>query len=410
MKKVLSVVLIVTMLLAIVACGAKGPDVTGRYVCVSYIDLFDQLQSGNGEYLQLNAGGKGFMCLSDDPDDEGEITWKLSGTSLKLTSLIFTFDGTLEDDVVEIEVLATVYTFAREGSDALRKLKKDLKATLAENEDEDEGNSGGDVTTEIPADILGMYVCTGWDIGGMEMDPAGEWLELESSTRGTVHISSIDFPFDWTIDGTTLTINQDVGVTYTATIENGVITLDTGMLYFFEKGEKPVETPEPTPEPTPTELPGFTTYTTEITIPSTWYGVLMADEIDYIGDIWGMFDYTSAGYPYFEIYETPELDYGEFDPILSMYIFEDPDFVLPDIGDGDAWFFDRWLTADDASEFTSLLYDGALYFVATYIDDTDGTTFDVWIMLREDGALWDEEYDILPPGYEEYKNNISSYG
>ena len=396
------------MVLTIAACGEKGPDVTGTYECVSYLDLFDQVQAGNGEYLTLNAGGKGVMCLSSDGSDEGEITWKLTGKNLKLTSMIFNFEGTLEDDVIEIEVMFTSYTFAREGSDALRQLKKDLKASTTEEPDDTDKDDDAAPSSAIPADMLGMYVCTGWDIGGLEMSAAGEWLELESETRGTVHISGIDFPFDWTFDGTTLTINEDVGITYTATFEDGVITLDTGMLYFFEKGDRPVEeTPEPTPEPT--IVPAFTSYTSEITTPSYWYGVIVAYDLDYTGDIWGMFEYDGNGRPFFEIYEEPERDNGGYDPILSMYITEDPYYVYPDIGSDDAWFYDRWLVAEDKDEFTAYLYDGAIYFAVEFIGD-DGENFYVWMMLREDGALWDEEYDTLPPGYEDYKYNISSYG
>ena len=405
MKKILSVVLILSMIFAVAACGGKGPDVTGRYICTSSVDMFQETNAGVGEYLVLSAGGKGIMGLSDDGTDGSETTWKVKGEKLTLTSLIFNFEGTIKDDVIVIEIMLTTYTFAKEGSEALKTLQNAAPPAKADDNEDDDGIVGGD--SGANADMLGRYDCTGWDMGSGKLPPAGEWLELETDTRGTVCIAGKEYPFDWTFDGTTLTIKEDVGVTYTAAFEDGVITLDTGMLYIFEKGGAPAAQPD---EEVP-EIPlddesaptGFMSPTTEITIPSLWYGILWSDELDYEGDVYAVFEYD-GDYPYLDIYEDPELAEAGYDPILSMYIFEDADMVLPDIGEDDAWFFDRTLTSDDEDEFTAYLFNGSLYFEG--VGEYDGESFTAYIFLRENGAPWDEEYDPLPPDYELYKDGF----
>ena len=403
MKKILSVVLILSMIFAVAACGGKGPDVTGRYICTSSVDMFQETNAGVGEYLVLSAGGKGIMGLSDDGTDGSETTWKVKGEKLTLTSLIFNFEGTIKDDVIVIEIMLTTYTFAKEGSEALKTLQNAAPPAKADDNEDDDGIVGGD--SGANADMLGRYDCTGWDIGSGKLPPAGEWLELETDTRGTVCIAGKEYPFDWTFDGTTLTIEEDAGPTFTATVENGVITLDTGMLYIFEKGGAPAAQPdEDEPDDSNTAPAIFVSPTTEITIPSTWYGLLLSDEIGYEGDVWATLEYSSNGYPYIEIYESPEMEYGEYDPILSMYIFEDAEMILPDIGEDDAWFFHRTLTADDADEFTAYLFDGALYFKVS--GEYEGESFEAQIFLRENGAPWDEEYDPIPPSYEMYKDGF----
>ena len=408
MKKILSVTLILAMVFALAACGGKGVDATGRYICVGYEDMLGEKHVGDGEYLELRSGGKGVMCLSNDPSDEGEVTWKLKGEKLTLVSLIFNFDGTVKDDVIEIEVMLTNYTFAKEGSDALKNLRNAAPPTeTTDGDDEDEGNSG---SSNIPADMLGLYDCTGWGLGDMIMDPAGEWINLETTTRGVLQIAGIEYPFDWSFDGETLTITEDVGPIFTATFEDGVISLDMGMTYLFEKGGAQATSGDADDADDAADDvdmsasdAGFVSTTTEIKIPSTWYGVIWSDDVEYEGDVWGMFAYDGA-YPYFEIYESPELADGEFSAILSMYIIEDATIVIPDIGEDDAWFFERTLTSDDDYEFMSVLLDGALYFEGTA--EYRGDSFDVSILLREDGAEWDEENDPLPPSYDAYKAGI----
>ena len=415
MKKIISVVLILVMVFTFAACS-KGPDVTGKYLCTSYF-AWDDNWPGEGEYIILDAGGKGFLNLSSggDVSSQSDATWKLKGSALSVKSFLFTFEGTIEGDVIKISIMDTPYVFAKEGSESYATLKAEAEANKPASMWDDDYDWGWDdeESSDVPADMLGTYVCTGWDMmkDGNISNPAGEWMELESSSRGTVCIAGNEYPFSWSFDGYDLTIEEDVGVTYKATFENGIITLDTGMLYIFEKGDIPLDSDLPDDEDSFNDIEdgAFVNTTTEIGYPSRWYGFLMIPDQEYMGDVWAMFDYSSDGYPYFEVYEDMQLNYSEYDAILSMYVFEDSQFVKPDIGEEDAWFYDMDLTADDTAAYTAALYDGALYFSIIYIAE-DGTPVDVVIMLREDGHLWNEGLELIPPGYAEYKANVTSYG
>lgn len=83
-------------------------------------------------------------------------------------------------------------------------------------------------------ELIGRWEGTGYEYGGMMLDPTGEWLEFESDTRGTVFIVN-EYPFDYTVEGDTIIINEDVGVRYEAKLVGDEIILDTGMLYHFSR-------------------------------------------------------------------------------------------------------------------------------------------------------------------------------
>ena len=147
------------------------------------------------------------------------------------------------------------------------------------------------------------------------------------------------------------------------------------------------------------------TSTTEITIPSTWYGVMKSESLAYAADVWARFD--DDGTPYFELWESLE-DFngaGNYSPSMSMYIESGlPSVVIP-VADGNAWFLEHDFIAEDAAKYMGVLLDGMLYFSFEY-DDGDGRVYAIEICLRENGAPWDEEHDPLPPGYETYKNGF----
>ena len=104
-----------------------------------------------------------------------------------------------------------------------------------DDDDDDDTDDNDETAAADPGSILGEYVCTGWDMGGMRLDGAGEWMNIENEARGVVCIAGNEYPFTWSIDGDTMTIHEDVGLTFKATYKNGVIAFDTGMIYFFEK-------------------------------------------------------------------------------------------------------------------------------------------------------------------------------
>lgn len=72
MKKFIAVLLTLMMTLALTACGDKGPDVTGKYICVgeSYFD--GELQEPYEEsWLELKKGGKGIYFTGYEFDRSG---------------------------------------------------------------------------------------------------------------------------------------------------------------------------------------------------------------------------------------------------------------------------------------------------------------------------------------------------
>ena len=95
------------------------------------------------------------------------------------------------------------------------------------------------VVDSANADMLGEYQCTGVSFDDFEMGASGEWMKLESDTRGVVCIAGNEYPFTWSMDGNNMSIAEDVGVTFPATYENGIIKLETGMTYVFEKSAAP---------------------------------------------------------------------------------------------------------------------------------------------------------------------------
>jgi len=120
-------------------------------------------------------------------------------------------------------------------------------------------------------------------------------------------------------------------------------------------------------------------------------------------DVWGYIRTDSDGKTFLELYDTK--DYTSSDaPFLSMWIDLYSDHIEADIGNENAWILERYLTADDAGYFSPYLDNGALKFDYPY--KNGGDSCEIFITLREDGTPWDEENDVLPPSYEEYKASL----
>ena len=216
MKRVILILLVLALLFSLCACGGGNEDVLGRYECVG-ADWGDFAVDPDGEWIQLDNSGKGSLYMGL----ELQMEWKLDGEKLTVQTkgLEDTYEGTLDDGVIVLDFGGTVYTFAKEGINVPAEESEPVAASpVGEN-----------------SDMMGWYRCIGSESGGVEMDPAGEWIEIESDTRGVVCIADQEYPFDWSFDGDVMNINEDAGVAYTASVENGVITLDTGVVYFFEK-------------------------------------------------------------------------------------------------------------------------------------------------------------------------------
>jgi hypothetical protein len=221
MKK-LSFLLAVVFVLTFTACSSpkENSDLYGKYVATSV--LFDGDEAGaNGEYLELSSGGKAVLYLYDKPDDG---TWTSSGDTLKLNIMGTTLTGTIKDNSITMKInddATCVFTKGASGS-----------SSAASESSEGSSASSAEVSSSSPN---GKYECTGSEYNGTKMSAAGEWIEFGSDNRGTVYITN-EYPFTWSISGNEITITEDAGPVYTATIDNGVISLNTGMMYYFAKG------------------------------------------------------------------------------------------------------------------------------------------------------------------------------
>ena len=98
------------MCVAVLAgCGAKGPDVTGKYTVTSS-KAYGETTEGNGEWIELKSGGKGSFYSGDYYDgSEGtvfDMEWKLDGETFtgKVTFLGMENDcsGTLKDGTLSV--------------------------------------------------------------------------------------------------------------------------------------------------------------------------------------------------------------------------------------------------------------------------------------------------------------------
>lgn len=148
--------------------------------------------------------------------------------------------------------------------------------------------------------------------------------------------------------------------------------------------------------------------TSEIAVPSTWYGwIALTDwwgdgEGEPMYDAWAFVDTDSEGRPFIDI----KLDGYPDSAFMSMYMhLEDGNTsIVPEIGDGDAWFNDTYLTPGEDDNYRMyLLEDGTLCAAFTYVSYTGEYGCEVAMCFRVDGTEWDEENDLLPLRYDEYK-------
>ena len=155
---------------------------------------------------------------------------------------------------------------------------------------------------------------------------------------------------------------------------------------------------------------GFVSPTNAITLGKMWFGTMQVtdstDNKDYEKDIIASIAATRDGRAFIEVYTDSSMSDDSLQ--LSMYIILNDDRFAADIGDKDAWVFDRYLTEDDAAYFSPVLENGALDMYYHYEDPDDDYACNVRFFLREDGTPWDEENDPLPPSYDRYKEAIEN--
>lgn len=273
------------------------------------------------------------------------------------------------------------------------------------------------------ADVTGRYNAVSATAYGEDAYIDGEWIELKNGGKGTFYMG-YEFDLKWKLDGENFTSTLSfLGMKddCNGTLKDGVLTVTYGDYTYVMVKEGAESTADlsgagsAAVSGTPVEVAdslfgaiygNFTSPTTEITYPSYWYGVAQfydfstgADDIEI--DVWGEFN-EGTSKPYFELWEKPLDDVtSDDDAVLSMYVIEDPQVIVPDIGEKDAWVLYTYLTAEDTDAFTFSLNNGAIDIVVPY-EDKDGSCM-CRFFLREDGAPWNEESDPLPISYDSYE-------
>lgn len=122
--KVLCVILTVTMLFGLCACGKKDKEGAGKYLCTTMDYGFGEpYEDTDGRYLELRSDGTGTIYYGTSLDISLDGKWKLKGEELTFTTLGVDDKGTLKDGVIVLDYSGVVYTFVLEGSDAAKNIK-----------------------------------------------------------------------------------------------------------------------------------------------------------------------------------------------------------------------------------------------------------------------------------------------
>lgn len=421
MKRVTAALLALMMILALSACGGKGEDVTGKYLCVS-AKYSDGSGTPDGEWIELKKGGKGTYYSGFEFD----LKWKLDGEAFtgKVTfmGMETPMEGTLEGGVLKVKYGDMDMSFAKEGAQG--------SGTATPADDGIVGSYELDSATIYGAD----YTYEQLDSYGMAK---GTFLKFNADGTGELGLSGEE-PESFTYDEATggITFDSD-GSTAIFTVEGDKVTLDyeeagmTMVMVFvpedaagslsstgsstganagagdFFNGITVAATMD---DAFGSGASGFVSPTNAITLGKMWFGTMQVtdstDNKDYEKDIIASIDATSDGRAFIEVYTDSSMSDDSLQ--LSMYIILNGDRFAADIGDKDAWVFDRYLTEDDAAYFYPVLENGALDMYYHYEDPDDDYACNVRFFLREDGTPWDEENDPLPPSYERYKEAIEN--
>lgn len=119
MKRAIALLLVLILMVPFAACGGKGEDVTGKYICVgeSYFD--EALEEPYEEsWLELKKGGKGTYYSGF----EFNLKWKLDGESFSGTVSFLgmeqAMEGTLKNGVIDVKYGDMNIRFVREGAEA----------------------------------------------------------------------------------------------------------------------------------------------------------------------------------------------------------------------------------------------------------------------------------------------------
>ncbi len=272
----------------------------------------------------------------------------------------------------------------------------------------------------------GVYNAYAAEVLGVSTDvknyfPDGFSIELKGGGRCKIVAGKLKANGKWSLEGNEITIKGG-GLTCSGALENNRIRLtnvmDLGVdITLVKEGEPEIAEVYYIQPTTPNFAEAIANATHTQSSSSSagflfgdWYGYIKltnswgyTDNSDEIYDVTGIIStYSDSERPFFELY-MDDVDGA----ILSFFLDIYDEYISADIGDEDAWFMNRYLTADESFNFSTGLYNGKLIFYYDYTDpDGENAGFTAEICLRKYGELWDSSTDTLPPGYNDYLNAI----
>lgn len=102
-KTLVALLMALAMLVSLTACGNKGADVTGKYICIGESYGGDYSEPYSDSWVELNKGGKGVYHAGFD----FKLKWKLSGEDFNATVQFLgmeeTMAGTLKNGMLEVK-------------------------------------------------------------------------------------------------------------------------------------------------------------------------------------------------------------------------------------------------------------------------------------------------------------------
>ncbi len=419
-KKLISFGLIIVMLLSLTACGDKGPDVTGKYICVGESYFGEALSEPYEEsWLELKKGGKGTYYSGF----EFELKWKLDGETFTGTVSFLGMDeameGTLKDGVIDVKYGDMNIRFVKEGMEA----PADSGASIPDT------NSPATETETERAGLVGYYTLYKAVIQGTTMTYSdlvaadlaeGSYLNMFDDGFGELAFAD-EIADSFSYDESTGLLTFNPGETLAFTVDGDHISVefpDQDMVLTFElaQGQSSAATTG-NGVVAGSIAEAFAGVNAFVGVPDevltgNWFGWIKESECwgghaEDFQAAWGKINNNSdSGQWYFDLFKDGDSE----TPVLSMWIEKSADDteLIPDIGDEDAWVLDTYLTEDEEPLFnTTISPDGSLYLTYEYVTEDGASGCLVEIFLRKDGAAWNEAADTLPPRYEEYKTAIT---
>ena len=209
MKRLLSALLTMAMLLGLCACGGPKYDesLLGTYTCYAVEMLGVEMEAdevlSQAATLELKQGGKGKMNIEGS---SGSIKYTLDGENITVDVSGETATGTLKDGVLHIEIMSMNMYFIQEGKDVPAMTAPEVGYFIVETLEE-----GGEVITKEDLVNAGMDVTQFYLV--LEEDGSG-WLAIPDEepsflTWANGKITADGESISYTIEGDTLTLTED---------------------------------------------------------------------------------------------------------------------------------------------------------------------------------------------------------